>query len=112
MNLTFFSGSMSPVDASQKKRSQLEIDREVLNQLAIAAILIDSNGLIQVFNKAASDLLGYSQMDVLGQNVKIIMAADAEKHDSYLANYKKNKKANIIGKSIFFLIFFELCIGK
>ena len=52
-------------------------------------ICIDEIGTMMVFNKAATQLIGYTEQEAVGQNVKMIQPPDvAAKHDGYLATYK------------------------
>ena len=51
-----------------------------------------------VFNKAAQQFWGFSLVEVVGKNVKMLMPADeGAKHDEYLQNYLKTGVAKIIG---------------
>lgn len=61
-------------------------------------IVIDRLGAIQTFNPAAEKMFGYEAPEVIGQNVKILMApAEREQHDSYLENYESTGESTIIG---------------
>jgi two-component system sensor kinase FixL len=61
-------------------------------------IVIDGTGRIQAFNPAAERLFGYSAVEVIGENVKILMpGADREQHDRYIASYLETGVARIIG---------------
>jgi len=70
----------------------------IFDSLIDPTILINTGGIIQYFNKAATEMFGYKSDDVVGQNVKILMnAADRQQHDFYLANYLKTGRSKIIG---------------
>jgi len=77
--------------------------REVLDTLVNPAVAITDKGTIQglfphlisfsieplsffiVFNKAAQQFWGYSLVEVVGKNVKMLMPSDeAVKHDQYI----------------------------
>ena len=63
-----------------------------------AIILIDGRGTISSFNRSAERLFGYAVAEVLGQNVKILMAEPyREAHDEYLARYEETRIPHIIG---------------
>jgi two-component system sensor kinase FixL len=64
-----------------------------------AIIIIDNHGAIQRFNKAAQDMFGYSESQMLGRNVKLLMPEPyRSQHDIFLSQYGKTGKASIIGK--------------
>ncbi len=61
-------------------------------------IIINRQGLIQMINKAGSHLFGYSQEELFGQNIKMLMPEPHHsKHDGYLHNYQTTREAKIIG---------------
>jgi two-component system sensor kinase FixL len=70
----------------------------LLDATVDAVVLIDSRGCIEVFNRAAERLFGYSEGEVLGQNVKMLMTeGDREQHDAYLERYRRTGVPHIIG---------------
>ncbi|MBT5897877.1 MAG: PAS domain S-box protein [Rhodospirillaceae bacterium] len=70
----------------------------VLETVLDAIITIDEKGTVQSFNPAAEHTFGYSAAEIIGQNVKIIMAShDSGHHDQYLRNYMTMGEAKIIG---------------
>jgi two-component system sensor kinase FixL len=61
-------------------------------------IVIDSHGRIEAFNPGAERLFGYSESEVLGQNVKLLMPAPYRgEHDQYIQNYLTTGAPRIIG---------------
>lgn len=63
-----------------------------------AVVTIDERGNIDGFNAAAERLFGYRRADVVSQNVRILMAEpDASRHGDYLARYRREGGARIIG---------------
>lgn len=61
-------------------------------------IVIDAQGLIQIYNPACERLFGYSLAEVAGQNIKMLMPSPYhEHHDEYLHHYNKTRERRIIG---------------
>jgi two-component system, LuxR family, sensor kinase FixL len=61
-------------------------------------ILIDYQGRVESFNRAAERLFGYPAKEVLGANVSILMAEpDRSTHDRYLARFLETHTPHIIG---------------
>lgn len=72
--------------------------RAMMDTAVDGIITINSRGIVVSVNKAVSQILGWSDEELLGENVsKIMPDHDSAEHDSYLANYLKTGKANIIG---------------
>lgn len=72
--------------------------KAVLDTAADAIITISQRGLIENFNPAAERIFGYTQAEVMGCNISMLMdAPHRESHDSYIANYLGTGQAKIIG---------------
>jgi len=88
---------------TDKKSFELSSDsavllRAVLNTAVEGIIIIDSHGIVQLFNRAAEQIFGYTQSEVVGRNVNMLMGGnEAESHDRYIGDYLKTGKAKIIG---------------
>jgi two-component system sensor kinase FixL len=60
--------------------------------------VINSDGIIEVANRAVERMLGYQQSEMLGQNIKFFMPSPyREKHDGYLSKHLKTGSTSIIG---------------
>ena len=61
-------------------------------------VVIDHNGIVQSFSKAAERLFGYTPTEVHGQNVRILMPSPYRgQHDGYLKRYLTTGERRIIG---------------
>ncbi|NND90092.1 MAG: PAS domain S-box protein [Granulosicoccus sp.] len=71
---------------------------EILEQVGVAVISIDRNGLIQLVNQATSSIFGYATEDMLGRNVSMLMPEHiAVRHDDYLRHHQRTGQTRIIG---------------
>ncbi len=90
------------VDKSGPARDTLR-EREawlrcILETVADAIIVIDGKAAIQSFSAAAERQFGYTQDEVLGRNVSILMPEPyREKHDAYMHRYHDTGERRIIG---------------
>lgn len=63
-----------------------------------AIFVINGAGIIEITNQAAQRMLGYSQAELLNQNIKFLMPPPyRDQHDGYLSEYLKTGKSKIIG---------------
>ncbi len=70
----------------------------ILETAADSIISIDEKGIIQAFNAAAEDTLGFRAREVIGKNVSLLVPSpDSEKHDSYIQRYLDTDEAHIVG---------------
>jgi two-component system, LuxR family, sensor kinase FixL len=72
--------------------------RSILDTVPDAMIVIDGGGIIQFFSSAAERLFGYTELEMTGQNVSVLMPnPDRARHDSYLERYRSTSERHIIG---------------
>lgn len=72
--------------------------RSILSTVPDAMVVIDEAGLIMSFSNAAQTLFGYSEEELIGRNVKILMPSpDRERHDGYIQRYLQTGEKRIIG---------------
>lgn len=63
-----------------------------------AMVVIDDRGRIISFSKGAERMFGYSEGEVLSENVSMLMPSpDREQHDGYLRHYRDTGEKRIIG---------------
>lgn len=61
-------------------------------------ITISEGGIVETINPSACTLFGYTQQEVLGKNISMLMPSpDRERHDEYLYHSKVTGKASIVG---------------
>jgi len=85
MNRKHVNEGVSPLDA-------------LMDAAADAIIIIDEGGLIRRFNRAAESMFGYSESDVRGRNVSLLMPEPhRSQHDGYLQRYRATNLPSIIG---------------
>jgi PAS domain S-box-containing protein len=64
-----------------------------------AVIFIDRQACIVIFNPSAERIFGYSQAQVQGQKVNMLMAEPyASEHDQYIEHYEKSGEKRAIGR--------------
>lgn len=72
--------------------------RSILQTVPDAMIVIDELGYILSFSTAAERMFGFTEEDVLGENVSMLMPSpDRERHDGYLKRYLRTGERRIIG---------------
>ena len=72
--------------------------RAVIDSAVDAIIVIDAQGRIEVFNRAAEQMFGYTGVEVIGRNISMLMPEpDRSRHDGYLARYLQTGERRIIG---------------
>lgn len=70
----------------------------LMNAAVDGILLINDRGSIEAVNSAVERLFGYSQDELFGKNVSLLMPEpDKSKHDGYLTNYLNSGEAKIIG---------------
>ncbi|HET9355871.1 MAG TPA: PAS domain S-box protein [Sphingomicrobium sp.] len=83
--------------ALNRKDSEAHL-RSILATVPDAMVVIEENGDILSFSAAAEKMFGYSEDEVLGRNVRMLMPSpDRERHDGYLDTYLATGKRKIIG---------------
>lgn len=72
----------------------------ILEMAAEGIVSIDNKGMIQSFNRAAQKIFGYSEEEIVGKNVKLLMPSpDRDHHDDYISRYLQTGQAHVIGKT-------------
>jgi two-component system sensor kinase FixL len=72
--------------------------RSIIESAVDGVVVIDAHGHIEAFNPAAERLFGYTELDVVGRNVSMLMPEPyRHEHDGYLQRYLVEGDARIIG---------------
>jgi two-component system sensor kinase FixL len=92
------SGSSPDAGLEERLRASEARWRAIIESAVDGIVIIDVGGHVEAFNPAAERLFGYSEAEMLGRNVAVLMPSpDREEHDGYLARYMRTGEAHIIG---------------
>lgn len=81
---------------NQAKSSENRL-RAIVDTAVDAIITINESGHILSFNRAAELLFGWTEAEIKGKNVKILMPKEqAQHHDAYLARYRQTQQGNLM----------------
>ncbi|MEM8487082.1 MAG: PAS domain S-box protein [Bacteroidota bacterium] len=88
--------------AAYKTASALETSQAnahaVLDTTVDGIITIDEDRIIQSYNRAAEQIFGYTEDEVIGNNVNMLMPPPfREEHDGYVKSYHETNHKKIIG---------------
>jgi diguanylate cyclase (GGDEF)-like protein/PAS domain S-box-containing protein len=73
---------------------------KILELAAEGIVTIDTEGKLISFNRAAQKIFGYSEAEVLGKNVSLLMPPPhRDNHDKYISRYLQTGQAHLIGKT-------------
>jgi two-component system sensor kinase FixL len=91
-------------DLSERRAAEMALSeresrlRSILDTIPDGIIVIDERGIVQSFSRAAERLFGYSEGEVVGRNVGMLMPSPyREAHDGYIERYLTTGERHIIG---------------
>lgn len=71
----------------------------ILETMPDALVVIDIDGHILLFSKAAEAMFGYAASEVVGRNVAMLMPEMVrEEHDVHMARYRRTSESRMIGR--------------
>ncbi len=86
------------VDKETSLKFEPEVSKAVIDTAIDGIIVIDHRGVIQMSNPSITKLFGYSEEELRGQKINILMPQpDRGRHDTYLKNYLQTGERKIIG---------------
>src|SRR4051794_1113780 len=72
--------------------------RAVIDAAVDGIIVIDSKGRIEAFNASAERMFGYTEAELIGRNVSVLMPEPhRSNHDSYIDHHLQTGERKIIG---------------
>ena len=70
----------------------------LIDTIPDAMIVIDEHGHILSFSRGAQRMFGYSEEELVGENVSVLMPSpDRERHDGYMDRYRQTGERRVIG---------------
>ncbi len=87
-----------PRPSAPSARERAVLLRSILDTAPDAVIVIDAEGRIAQFSRAAERQFGWTEAELLGRNVSLLMPSPyREQHDGYLRRYRDTGERRIIG---------------
>lgn len=85
-------GILSALKESEKRL------HAIIENAVDGIITINTQGIIESMNPAALNIFQYSEVEVIGKNVSVLMPEpDQSRHDGYINNYHKTGQRKILG---------------
>jgi two-component system, LuxR family, sensor kinase FixL len=85
-------------DSARRLAASEERWRSIVESAVDGIVVIDGHGRIEAFNPGAERLFGYTEEEVIGKNVKVLMPSPyRDEHDGYLEHYLRTGERKIIG---------------
>lgn len=79
--------------------SSVGVVRALLDAVADAVVIIDSQACILAVNRATEQVFGYAASEMVGNNVKMLMPeTDARLHDGYIKAYQQSGLPKVLGR--------------
>ncbi|MDC8753983.1 PAS domain S-box protein [Erythrobacter sp. sf7] len=73
--------------------------RAIMQTIPDALVVIDIEGRILLFSKAAEEMFGYEAREVMGRSVSMLMPErDRAAHDAYMSHYRRSGESRVMGR--------------
>lgn len=97
LSFSMFTGMMRIAQANALRDRDAHISG-IMDNVSEGIVTIDDKGTIETVNSSVERLFGYSEGELIGENVKILMPEpDRGQHDTYIANYHRTGVGKILG---------------
>ncbi len=98
----FFAGFLTDLSELQRAKTALEKEKRTLEGILLSSVdpilVIDPRGFVQRINGSTVRMFGFSEAELIGQNVSILMPEPyRSQHDSYLQRYLATGLKRVIG---------------
>ena len=91
----FFVGTLRDVTVSMERE---RLFSSVIDEAIDAIFTISERGVITLVNRSACRMFGYTEQELIGQNISILMPAQhAVKHDQYIEDHMRTGIQKMIG---------------
>ncbi len=86
------------IEAENKRKNIESRNKAILDTVVDGIITIDKLGTIETINPATLNIFGYSEMEMVGQNIKMLMPNPyKDEHDGYLKHHNETGEKRVIG---------------
>lgn len=91
----FFVGTLRDVTESMERE---RLFSSVIDEAIDAIFTINERGLITLVNRSACNMFGYTEEELIGKNISILMPAQhADRHDQYMKAHRETGVQKMIG---------------
>jgi|OM-RGC.v1.000290830 PAS domain S-box-containing protein len=98
LNLAVSAATDKLLYANQTVEQQKNYLKEIINSSINGIVTASRSGIIESFSKAAEHIFGWSEQEVIGKNLTLLMPEPFQsEHDGYLHRYHKANESKVIG---------------
>ncbi|MFO7767177.1 MAG: PAS domain S-box protein [Pelovirga sp.] len=94
-------GVVQNIDDRKAAEETLQIFKHVVNSVVDGVLVINTSGIIELVNPAASTIFGYDQQVLPGKNLNILMPDPiGAKHNDYIQHYLVGHESQILDRQV------------